>query len=319
MKFLTFNDGDQMPILGLGTWKSKPGEVYQAVLWAIEAGYRHIDCAAIYLNEKEVGEAFKKAFSDQLVTREELFITSKLWNDSHRKEDVKGALKKSLKDLQLNYLDLYLVHWPVSFKQGVSFAQTREEFYTYNDVPLKTTWQGMQEVKKAQLTKHIGVSNFNIKNLNELIGIGGQGPEMNQVEMHPYLPQKKLVDFCSDHHILMTAYSPLGSGDRSQAIKKADEPSLFKDITVVQLAEKYQISPAQLLIAFSINRGISVIPKSTNQLRIIENFKAAEVQIEEEDLKVLLNLDKSYRFIDGTFFTGKQSPYELSDLWEYEN
>ncbi|MDP2040801.1 aldo/keto reductase, partial [Algoriphagus sp.] len=139
MKNLIFKNGDKLPILGLGTWKSKPGEVRKAVYWAIEAGYRHIDCAAIYQNEREVGQGIADAMADGLVKRKDLFITSKLWNDSHRHEDVKPALEKSLSDLRLDSLDLYLVHWPIAFKPGIGFATHREEFYTYQDVPLTQT------------------------------------------------------------------------------------------------------------------------------------------------------------------------------------
>jgi alcohol dehydrogenase (NADP+) len=317
MKNLTFSNGDEMPILGLGTWKSKPGEVYQAVLWAIEAGYRHIDCAAIYNNETEVGKALSKAISDGLVNREDLFITSKLWNDCHRKEDVKKGLLKSLKDLQLGYLDLYLIHWPISFKNGVGFAESREQFYTYSDVPIGQTWQGMQGVKSDGLVNHIGMSNFNIVKLKEVIAVGGDGPEMNQVEMHPYLRQEGLVDFCQSNGILMTAYSPLGSGDRSSSIKKDDEPNLFEDALVKAIACKYDVTSAQILISFSILRGIAVIPKSVNQERIKQNLAAAEIELKEEDLAQLLKIEKQYRFIDGTFFTGSHSPYQLGDLWEF--
>lgn len=317
MKNLIFSNGDEMPILGLGTWKSKPGEVYQAVLWAIEAGYRHIDCAAIYNNETEVGKALNKAISDGLVNRKDLFITSKLWNDCHRKEDVKKGLLKSLKDLQLEYLDLYLIHWPISFKKGVGFAESREQFYTYSDVPIGQTWQGMQFVKSDGLVKHIGMSNFNIAKLKEVIAVGGNGPEMNQVEMHPYLRQEGLVDFCRANGILMTAYSPLGSGDRASSIKKQDEPNLFEDKIIEKLAAQYRLTPAQILIAFSIQRGIAVIPKSVNQERINQNIAAAKVELKKEDMDLLLNIEKQYRFIDGTFFTGFHSPYQLSDLWEF--
>ena len=318
MKSITFSNGDKMPIIGLGTWKSKPGEVYQAVLWAIEAGYRHIDCAAIYDNEKEVGNALEKAFKEGLVKREELFITSKLWNSNHRLDDVMPALKKTLKDLKLEYLDLYLIHWPVIFKRGVGFAQTREEFYTYGDVPLEQTWEGMEEAKKMGLTKHIGVSNFNIAKLQEVIKTCRMLPEMNQVELHPFLPQNKLVNFCKENGILMTAYSPLGSGDRAASSKKSNEPSLLQNEIVKELAAKHGVSSAQILISYSVHRDIAVIPKSVNQDRIAQNLASLEISLDESDMEKLKNIGIVYRFIDGSFFTGPQSPFKLTDLWEKE-
>jgi alcohol dehydrogenase (NADP+) len=316
MKKITFRNGDQMPILGLGTWKSKAGEVYQAVLWAIEAGYRHIDCASVYNNEKEVGKALQKAFEEGLVKREELFITSKLWNSSHRREDVKPALKQTLKDLQLDYLDLYLIHWPISFKSGVGFAEIRKDFYTYSDVPIIQTWVALEEVKTMGLAKHIGVSNFNIAKLEEVLKNCTEKPEMNQVEMHPYLPQNKLVNFCRSNGIQMIAYSPLGSGDRSAAVKKADEPLLLEDKKVLELAEKHGCSAAQILIAYSISREIVVIPKSTNKERIKQNFEATQVKLDEGDIEKLSSITTKYRFIDGRIFTGANSPYSPEDLWE---
>ena len=318
MKSITFSNGDQMPIIGLGTWKSKPGEVYQAVLWAIEAGYRHIDCAAIYDNEKEVGNALDKAFKDGLVKREDLFITSKLWNSSHRLDDVVPALKKTLKDLQLEYIDSYLIHWPVSFKKGISFAETREEFFTYGDVPLAQTWEGMEEAKNMGLAKHIGVSNFNITKLEEIIKSGRLAPEMVQVELHPFLPQNKLINFCKANGILLTAYSPLGSGDRAASSKKSNEPSLLENETVKELASKHGVTSAQILISYSVHRGIAVIPKSVNQGRIIQNLASIEVNLDEGDMEKLAKIGTDYRFIDGSFFTGSQSPYKLTDLWEKE-
>lgn len=318
MKTIQFSNGDQLPMIGLGTWKSKPGEVFQAVLWAIEAGYRHIDCAAIYDNEKEVGNALEKAFKDGLVKREELFITSKLWNSCHRLDDVEAALKKTLKDLKLDYLDLYLIHWPISFKPGIGFAQKREDYYTYSDIPLSQTWLGMEQCKNSGLTRHIGVSNFNISKLKEIGKNCTVFPEMNQVEMHPFLPQEKLVNYCKQQNMLMTAYSPLGSGDRSASVKKADEPSLLENQTVVDIANIHACSPAQVLIAFSIARGNAVIPKSVNKERIAENLAASEINLREEDMDKLMNIGTNYRFVDGRFFTGPYSPYKLEDLWETE-
>ncbi|EAZ83140.1 aldo/keto reductase [Algoriphagus machipongonensis] len=315
MKNLTFANGDKLPIIGLGTWKSKPGEVKQAVYWAIESGYRHIDCAAIYQNENEVGEGIAEAIKAGLVKREELFVTSKLWNNSHKYEDVKPALKTSLADLGLDYVDLYLIHWPISFKRGVGFPETRDDFYTYLDVPLSQTWEAMQAVKKEGLAKHIGVSNFNQEKLREIISLGGQIPEMNQVEMHPYLAQKELVRFCREKGILMTAYSPLGSPDSRNESHKND-PVLLKDPVIELIAKKHGASMGQILIAWSTARDIAVIPKSVNQGRIKENLAASKIKLDQNDLMELDDIGVDFRFINGKFFTGPQSPYKLSDLFE---
>jgi len=317
MKYITFKNQDKMPMLGLGTWKSGPGEVYQAVLWALEAGYRHIDCAAIYQNEKEVGDALKKAFKDGIVTREDVWVTSKLWNNAHEIDKVEGGIQKSLADLQLDYLDLYLIHWPISLKEEVIFPKGGDDFLDYKTVPLSDTWKGMEALKEKGLTKHIGVSNFNISKLKEIMDACVIAPEMNQIELHPYLPQEGLVGFCKENGINATAYSPLGSADRPKARQKDDDPILMEHKVFKDIAKKHGVSVAQVLIAWSLHRDIAVIPKSANKERIMANFAAKDVELKAEDLKSIGDINSHHRYIDGTFFTEVPgSPFSQSDLWE---
>jgi len=196
-----FRNGDEMPALGLGTWKSNPGEVYAVVREAIKIGYRHIDCAAFYGNEPEIGQAFVDAFDAGDVKREDLWVTSKLWNNAHLKKDVRPALEKTLKDLQLDYLDLYLIHWPVALKPGVQFPSSVNDFLSLDDAPTAATWEAMEACAKNGLSKHIGVSNFSIKKIRELLDDCEIKPEVNQIELHPFHQQPEMLEFCNKENI----------------------------------------------------------------------------------------------------------------------
>lgn len=316
MKYLKFSDGDEMPMLGLGTFQIASDEVYKVIRTAINIGYRHFDCAAAYGNEKEIGNALSDAIKDGEVNREELWITSKLWNSCHLIKDVVPSLQKSLDDLQFDYLDLYLIHWPVAFKPGIAFPSQKEDYLTEQEAPLIDTWTGIEECLDEELTKHIGVSNCNIGVLKKLQAEGTLEPEVNQVELHPYLPQQGLYDYCRLNNIHLTAYAPLGATGRPDRVRKDRDPHLLSEHLIVEIAEKHQCSPAQVLIAWGLSRKTAVIPKSTNPGRMKENFEAQNIRLDREDLRKLIILPK-HRFFDGSIFTTNGSPYKLTDLWEY--
>lgn len=313
MKHLELHDGGSMPAFGLGTWKSKPGEVYDAVRVAIEIGYTHVDCAAIYGNEEEVGRAIEDAIKAGDAVREDLWITSKLWNDSHLREHVEPALQKTLEDLRLDYLDLYLIHWPVAFAPDTNFPRGREGFLTLEEAPLEATWEAMLAVRDKGMAKHVGVSNMGPERIAALTTVG-ERPTVNQVECHPHLQQRELLEFQKKNGIAMTAYSPLGSTDRQN--RKADEPPLLEHPTIEKIAEAHGVTTAQVLIAWAIERDTVVIPKSTNPGRIEQNLRGAtKVSLNRGDMEMIAGLDKGYRYIDGTFFAGDNSPYEAEEIW----
>ncbi len=316
MKYYSFQNKYKVPAIGLGTWKSEKDKTYQAIREAINIGYRHFDCAFIYENEIEIGRAIQDAITAGEVKREELWITSKLWNTHHRGEDVFIALKHTLQDFGLKYLDLYLMHWPVAQKKEVIIPTKAADMIDLQQIPLQETWQGMEECVMSGMVRNIGVSNFSIKNLKKIQKSANIRISMNQVELHPLLQQNDLLEYCQQQDILVTAYSPLGSRDRHPSMKAKDEADLFTLPEVTSLAEKYHISPAQLLIAWAINRGTLVVPKSTNPQRMKENLEASEIILSQDDLKLMEKLDRNFRYVKGDFFCFKGSSYTEKGLWE---
>jgi aldehyde reductase len=290
-KTVKLNNGRDFPLVGLGTWKSPPGQVYEAVKVAINAGYRHIDCAYAYGNEKEVGQALNEVINEGKVTREELFITSKLWNTYHKRERVELCLNKSLEALGLKYLDLYLMHWPLGYQEGDElFPKNESGQVLISDVDYLEAYLGMEDAVKAGKVKSIGVSNFNSEQIDRLIKEGNIKPVVNQVECHPYLNQKKLIEFCGQRNIVVTAYSPLGSPDRPWA--KPEEATLLDEPKLKNIAKKYNKSTAQILIRFQVQRGVSVIPKSVTKERIISNINVFDFELTSEEMATIEGFDR---------------------------
>uniref|UniRef100_A0A1Y1N6N7 NADP-dependent oxidoreductase domain-containing protein n=1 Tax=Photinus pyralis TaxID=7054 RepID=A0A1Y1N6N7_PHOPY len=304
------NNGLEIPIFGLGTWKSNPGEVTQAVEDAIDAGYRHIDCAFIYQNEKEIGVALAKKFKEGKIKREDIFVTSKLWNAFHSPHLVEGALRQSLQNLGLDYLDLYLIHWPIGFKEGGElFPIDADGKMQFSNVDYVDTWRAMEKLVQQGLVKSIGLSNFNKRQIEDILKVATIPPAMNQIECHPYLNQKKLIEFCKSKGIAITAYSPLGSPDRPWA--KPEEPKLLDDEKLKEVAKKYGKTTAQVLIKYQIQRGIVTIPKSANKVRIQENFNIFDFELSADDMAYIDTFDCNGRICPMTSSLGHhQHPFD---------
>jgi len=311
-----FANGDRMPLIGLGTWKADPGDTYAAVREAIRVGYRHIDCASLYGNEAEIGQALRDAFRDGDVARKDLWITSKLWSNAHGRGNVEPALRKTLNDLGLEYLDVYMIHWPIALKPSAVLPGKADDFMLPSDAPIHVTWAGMEALAAAGLTRHLGVSNFSVKKLRDLLPHCKIKPEVNQVEMHPLLQQNDLVAYCASEGIHVTAYAPLGSGDRPAFLKAHDAPVLLDNAVIKSIAEAHDRTPAQVLIAWHVQRGISTIPKSITPARLRENLAAAQVELTKTELERIAGLDKHCRLIAGAFWVVEGGPWTLETIWD---
>lgn len=265
MKTYTMNNGLTIPAVGFGTYQSKDGEeVYQAVLSALKAGYRHIDTAALYGNEASIG----RAIQDSGIPREELFITTKLWNDAHGYEEAKAAFADSLEKLQLEYVDLYLIHWP-------NPLAIRDRWQTAN----AAAWKAMEELVAEGKIKTIGVSNFMVHHLEELLKTATIVPAINQLRLAPGVYQEEIVAYCKEKGIVLQAWSPLGRGE------------LFSHPTMLALADKYGKTVAQIALAWSWAQGFLPLPKSVTESRIIENLDFQDIDLEEADIALITAIE----------------------------
>ncbi|CEJ53678.1 Putative Aldo/keto reductase family protein [Penicillium brasilianum] len=297
-KKVTLNTGAQIPQLGFGTWQSAPGQVGEAVYEALKAGYRHLDLATIYQNQREVAAGLKRAFQDVPgLKREDLFITSKLWNSQHRPEVVEASLDACLAELELDYLDLYLVHWPVAFQKGESYFPLVEgstveggDVVIDDGVSIVDTWKAMTQLPKSK-ARAVGVSNHTIPHLEAIINGTGVVPAANQIERHPVLQSNDLIEYCQKKGIHVTAYSAFGNN-------MLNIPLLITRPEVKEVAEAVakrtgqEVTPAHVILAWSQVGGHSVIPKSVTPSRIRDNFKEIELTAEEIEKVSALGKDR---------------------------
>ncbi|XP_044618075.1 aldo-keto reductase family 1 member C15-like isoform X1 [Equus asinus] len=300
------NDGHFMPVLGFGTYaleevpKSKAREATKV---AIDVGFRHIDSAYVYQNEEEVGKALREKMADGTVKREDIFYTTKLWSTFLRPELVRPALERSLKKLGLDYVDLFIMHFPIPMKSGDEILpKDASGEIIFDTVDLRDTWeisllQALEKCKDAGLTKSIGVSNFNHKQLEMILSKPGlkYKPVCNQVECHPYLNQSKLLEFCKSKDIVLVAYSALGSHRHPNWVEK-DSPYVLEDPTLKAIAKKHNRSPGQVALRYQVQRGVVVLAKSFNEKRIKDNFQIFDFELTPEDMKAIDGLNRNFRY-----------------------
>lgn len=275
MEYLTLNNGVEIPVVGfgaasIGQWQQRDDYVTQTISKAIEAGYLHIDTASLYGTERNVGKAVKNSG----IKRDQFFISSKVWDTDQDYENTLKSFDDSLKRLEMDYLDLFLIHWPVESKT-------------------KETWQALEKLYDEKRVRAIGVCNFRQSDFEEIKTFANTSPCYNQIELHPYLLQQNLVNYCHDNNIAVTCWSPLGSGNWSGA-KIKDKP--ISDPLIVQLAAKYEITPAQLILKWDIQQGRIVIPKSETPANMINNIDLFNFTLDESDITAINRLDRNYRF-----------------------
>lgn len=319
--FRTLYNGAKIPVIGLGTFGSDnytAETIAQAVKTAIKMGYRHIDCASVYCNEKEIGAALAEVFAEGIVKREELWITSKVWNDKH--DAVVESCKQSLADLQLDYLDLYLVHWPFpnyhAPKCDVTARQPNSVPYIHEN--FMKTWSKMESLVESGLVKNIGTSNVTIAKMKLILRDCKIKPVLNEMEIHPHFQQTELYTFMKDNGVEVIGYSPIGSPGRPERDRTADDTVDMEDPIVVAIAERLNVHPAVVCLKWAVQRGQITIPFSVKTDKMFNNLKGVtEGLLTEAEMEAVSKIDKNCRLIKGQVFLW-ESAKGWEDLWDLD-
>lgn len=309
---LTLADGSKFPLVGLGLWKIPNAATAGLVEQSIRIGYRHLDAACDYGNEREAGAGLRAAIAAGLCRREDLWVTSKLWNTYHAPEHVRPALERTLADLGLDYLDLYLVHFPIA-QAFVPFEERYPPGW-FTDagnpdagmelarVPLADTWKALEDTVRAGLVRHIGVCNYGTALLQDLLNYATIRPSVLQIELHPYLTQQKLVRFCREKGIAVTGFSPLGALSYVQLGMAGSGDSVLDEPAVVAAARRLGKTPAQVVLRWGIQRGTAIVPKTERPDRLRENLALFDFALDDAEMRAIDALDQHRRFNDPGVF-----------------
>lgn len=301
---------DKIPPIGFGLWKISPQDCPAIIVEAVKAGYRHFDCAADYANEQAVGQGIADAIAAGLCTRNELWITSKLWNTFHASEHVQEACQKSLDDLGLDYFDLYLIHFPIALEYvPIDVRYPPEWVYDpqnpsmkLSNVPLHATWGAMEKLVEKGMTRQIGVCNYSSGLLHDLMRYAVIKPTMLQIESHPFLTQEKLIRLAGDYGLEVTAFSPLGALSYFELDMAKREESLLLAKPVIDAGQAHGKTPAQILLRWGLQRGTSIIPKSSNPQRMRENLDIINFALSDDEMAAISGLNQNKRFNDPGVF-----------------
>ena len=317
----TLDTGDRMPAIGMGTFGSDrftAQEISRAVAGAIRCGYRLFDCASVYGNETQIGEVFAQAMQEGVVSREELFITSKVWNDMHGKGDVLLSCAKSLRDLQLDYLDLYFVHWPFPnyHAPGCSIDSRSPDAKPFLVEDFMATWRQMERLVDMGLTRFIGMSNMTIPKLEAVLPLCRIQPVAIEMELHPSFQQPELYQYCVDRGIQPIGFCPIGSPSRPDRDKDPKDVVDMQMPELVEIAKAHNVHPAIICLKWAVQRGQTPIPFSIHESQYVSNLRAAvEDPLTAEEMEIMKSLDRNCRFIKGHVFLWEGAT-DWYDLWD---